>query len=121
MYDQNFSLIFKWVAKYLEKTKIYHFVLDKDVKATIQTHKDNNSKNVIVIGYGNKYSDLADYLKNLAFNIERQSDLPKLLDGKPLCIGRNKEIEEVVNTIFSENKNPIGIIGTVGLEKLICF
>lgn len=119
VYDQNFSLIFKWVSAYLNRTKLYHLVLNRYINATKQTHQDNGNPNVVVLGYGDNYDDLTPFINALAHNIDHNDDLPKTLEGKPICIGQNRlDLVEEITQYLSENyKKPVGILGTGGLGK----
>lgn len=119
VYDQNFSLIFQWVSKYLSKTKLYHIVLDKYVDETKEMHKNNGNPNVVVLGYGENYDELTPFINALAHNIEHDDDLPKTLEGKPECIGQNRLdlVEEVAQYLSKNYTKPAGILGTGGLGK----
>ncbi|MFN8345255.1 MAG: SIR2 family protein [Spirosomataceae bacterium] len=119
VYDQNFSLIFKWVSTYLRNTTLYHIVKDDLVDATKATHNKNSSRNVVVLGYGEKYSDLTPFIKALAHHIEHDDDVPKTLEGKPICIGQNRLelVEKAANYLTAHYTLPAGILGTGGLGK----
>ncbi|MFN8354561.1 MAG: SIR2 family protein [Spirosomataceae bacterium] len=119
VYDQNFSLIFKWVSQYLRNTTLYHIVKDDLVAATKATHDNNKSRNVVVLGYGENYSDLTPFIQALAHNIEHDDDLPKTLEGKPTCIGQNRLdlIENVAQYLATNYKKPAGILGVGGQGK----
>jgi|GEM_PF-3002766 len=119
VYDQNFSLIFKWASAYLRKTKLYHIVLNKYVDETKQTHQNNGNPNVVVLGYGENYNDLTPFINALAHTVEHHDDLPKTLEGKPICLGKNRLdlVETVAQYLVTHYKKPMGILGTGGVGK----
>ena len=119
VYDQNFSLIFKWASAYLRKTKLYHIVLNKYVDETKQTHQNNGNPDVVVLGYGENYNDLTPFINALAHTVEHHDDLPKTLEGKPTCLGKNRLdlVETVAQYLVTHYKKPMGILGTGGLGK----
>lgn len=77
VYDQNFSLIFKWASTYLRKTKLYHIVLNKYVDETEQTHRNNGNPNVVVLGYGTITTTLRLLSMQLRIRLNTMTTCPK--------------------------------------------
>lgn len=120
--DPNFHQLVNWMADTLLALPIRHFALVRDGERADAWGRFPETAQISVLGYGACYCDLLDYLEALAelepaatAPVTRAEPTPSTEPSeRPLVIGRDGEIAELVTQLTADDPLPIAILGLAG-------
>jgi tetratricopeptide (TPR) repeat protein len=119
--DPNFGPFLDWMGEVLKGARHRHFRLERtaDVKARQEEHTARGDR-VRVLSYGDKHEDLPGFLRSQGVFARKTPSSPTKttnLPGRRLCIGRQREVEQIVATVIADRPLPIPVLGTGGVGK----
>ena len=93
----------------------HHFRLALNAEVEELQSQHHPDEHVIVLGYGEKHEDLEPFILHELVPLRSQSGR---LPPKPaLCIGRDTQVNDLVETLLSDHPKPTPILGGPGMGK----
>jgi tetratricopeptide (TPR) repeat protein len=111
--DPNFGVLLEWSASVLGKSIYRHYCLCRTGEADALKKRHTSAKRLSFIEYGDKYSDLEPFLRDLAPKRQHASSLPPA----GYCFGRTNEVKDLVSALLKKKPRPIPILGGPGMGK----
>jgi tetratricopeptide (TPR) repeat protein len=125
--DPNFGPLRKWLATTFPGSQYRHYrlCLNSEVEALSAEH--GPEERIFPVGYGNRHEDLAGFLSDLA-TVPRSRPRTTgagnatgggtvVLPAKPVTLGREDEIAEVLARLLAAPPQPVLLHGAPGIGK----
>lgn len=111
--DPNFGALLEWSAAAFGKSIYRHYCLClKRERKALQKRRPAEER-LFYVEYGDDYSDLVLFLRQLAPAPTPAAVLP----NPGYCFGREREVEEVVTALLADKPQPLPILGGPGMGK----
>lgn len=121
--DPNFAAFLRWTGDVFRQSEYRRFRLGKDDEVEALQREHPPEQRLFVLSFGKEHSDLARFLRNLRPYISQSASSPVLerkwamIPPAPRCFGRDREVNNLVGLLLTENPPPIPIIGPPGIGK----
>jgi tetratricopeptide (TPR) repeat protein len=119
--DPHFEQFRKWLKTCFGGAGFFHYRLCLEREAA-ELEKQHAQEGMRILPYGADYGDLAPFLRSLAPGASAPSKpeplpAPSLLPGRPICFGRENEVEILVAAFCAEPAEPAVVVGGAGMGK----
>jgi tetratricopeptide (TPR) repeat protein len=119
--DPNLGGLVDWLRDFRESKNRHYLLVRNSEVENFQKKYPLTETRIVVLGYGDDYSDLPGFLAELAPpSVEKtvEEHVPAVnLPGKPRFIGREIELNDLVQTLLEPEPRPVPIMGTLGIGK----
>jgi tetratricopeptide (TPR) repeat protein len=117
--DPNFGALLEWSAQLFGGSIYRHYCLCRTSELKTLQKRFASDTRLFFIEYGKNYADLVPFLRD-TLGAEVKSRRPGHFAALPpagYCIGREREIEEVVSAILEDRPRPLPLLGGPGMGK----
>ncbi len=119
--DPNLGGLVDWLQDFKDSHNRHYFLVRHSEVGDYQKRYPLTETRIVILGYGDNYGDLTGFLTQLApigVSESKEGATPALnLPGKPRFIGREKELNDLVQTLLEPEPKPTPVIGTLGIGK----
>jgi tetratricopeptide (TPR) repeat protein len=117
--DPNFAALLMWSAQLFGGDIYRHYCLCRTSELKTLQKRFSSDKRLFFIEYGKDYADLVPFLRD-TLGAAVKSRRPGHFAALPpagYCIGREREIEEVVSALLEDHPRPLPLLGGPGMGK----
>jgi len=115
--DPNFGSLLEWISEVFGSSIYRHYCLCLNRERAALQKRFPPGKRLFYIGYGDKHSDLAPFLRKELLPAAPHEPVAAMLPGAGYCIGREAEVEDVVAALLADKPEPLPILGGPGMGK----
>jgi tetratricopeptide (TPR) repeat protein len=117
--DPNFGALLDWSAQLFGGSIYRHYCLCRTSELKTLQKRFSSDKRLFFIEYGKDYADLVPFLRDTLGSVvvSRRPGHFAALPPAGYCIGREREIEEVVSSLLEDHPRPLPLLGGPGMGK----
>ncbi len=123
LHDPNFGALLAWTGKLFAGSEYRRFRLARSSEISDLQQQHPAEQRLFVLDYGQKFTDLAPYLRSLAPSPTSPvasltpAQEPARLPSRPRCIGRDDERSAIISALLEFPPEALPILGPPGIGK----